>query len=206
MNDHKFLKQKGRTVLSQNIEIEFKNLLTKEEFAKLKSFFQIEDSMFVKQINHYFDTPTYSLKELSCALRIREKNCTYEMTLKQPVQEGLLETNQPLTSTEVDVMLKTGLVPDGAVNDELRRLKIALHEMVCFGSLATERAETEYRNGLIVLDYSSYLNHHDYELEYEVNHFETGEQNFLELLHSLEIPVRKTDNKIRRFYNALKKN
>ncbi|MFE8700398.1 CYTH domain-containing protein [Cytobacillus sp. FJAT-54145] len=191
--------------MSQNIEIEFKNLLTQEEFTKLKSFFQIEDSMFVKQINHYFDTPTFSLKELGCALRIREKNSTYEMTLKQPALEGLLETNQTLTSTEADVMLKTGLIPDGAVKDQLDRLNIALQEIVYFGSLSTERAETEYLNGLIVLDYSSYLNHHDYELEYEVNHFETGEKHFLELLHTLDIPVRKTDNKIRRFYHALKK-
>lgn len=62
--------------MSQNIEIEFKNLLTETEFMQLKSFLDIDNSMFIKQDNHYFDTANFTLKELGCALRIRFKKWT----------------------------------------------------------------------------------------------------------------------------------
>ena len=49
--------------MSQNIEIEFKNMLTKEEFIQKKSDFQVKSSDFVKQENDYFDTLDFALKK-----------------------------------------------------------------------------------------------------------------------------------------------
>ena len=46
------------------------------------------------------------------------------------------------------------------------------------------------------------INKEDYELEYEVTNFSTGQKIFIELLKTLNIPVRQTDNKIKRFYKA----
>ena len=80
--------------MDQHIEIEYKNLLTKQDFERLVQFFKIESNQFFTQQNHYFDTTDFRLKKSGSALRIREKNETYELTLKQPAAEGKLETNQ----------------------------------------------------------------------------------------------------------------
>lgn len=188
--------------MSQNIEIEFKNLLTEAEFTLLKEFLNIDESMFVKQDNHYFDTPQFLLKERGCALRIRAKNGKYEFTLKEPHSEGLLETNQILTAPEAKEILENLHIKDGPVKERLVSLHIPLEQLTLFGTLTTERAEKDFEDGLIVLDYSTYLNQYDYELEYEVHDYQLGKERFERLLKQLDIPQRPTDNKIRRFYQA----
>jgi len=82
--------------MRQEMEIEFKNLLTNSEYQRIKNFLQLEDPLFKKQENHYFDTNDYALKSHGAALRIREKKGTWELTLKQPRldEHGLIETNQ----------------------------------------------------------------------------------------------------------------
>ncbi|HAQ08332.1 MAG TPA: CYTH domain-containing protein [Bacillus bacterium] len=187
--------------MSQNIEIEFKNLLTKGDFEKLKTFFNIDESQFKKQINHYFDTPAFSLKQHGSALRIREKGTQFEMTLKQPAHEGLLETNQLLSSEQAKEILKSGKILDGQVKNALSDLIKEIDSLMYFGSLTTERAEFTYEEGLLVLDHSYYLNTEDYEIEYEVADAAEGFKIFSALLDELKIPVRMTDNKIKRFYS-----
>lgn len=188
--------------MSQNIEIEFKNLLTETEFTLMKNFLNMDESMFTKQDNHYFDTKNFALKEKSCALRIRHKRGKFELTLKEPLQEGLLETNQIITSADAQLMLEKGGIIDGAVKERFSQLQIEPRELTCFGTLSTNRAEKEFKGGLIVLDFSTYLNHSDYEVEYEVDDYHSGKIIFEELLSQLDIPLRPTENKVRRFYRA----
>ncbi|MGM0753477.1 MAG: CYTH domain-containing protein [Bacillota bacterium] len=186
--------------MGQEIEIEFKNLVTQNEFTRLTSHFHIKDEDFISQDNHYFDTPHYQLKDNQSALRIREKNGTYTLTLKTPLNEDLLETNQKLTKEESESLLYRGIFPDGEVKDTLVSLQIPIKSLQHFGTLSTSRAETDYKDGLLVFDKSSYLQKVDYELEYEVKERKSGEAIFLNLLKELNIPLRKTDNKIKRFY------
>lgn len=186
--------------MSQNIEIEFKNILLKEEFLLLIHHFSIKESQFFDQENHYFDTPNFSLKEQNSALRIREKNGQYEMTLKQPAKEGLLETNQLLSMEEALIALSGGGLPAGTVSEMIANMSISYAKLTYFGSLKTKRVEFTYHNGLLVLDHSSYLNKEDFEVEYEVENYREGDQVFHQLLQRFNIPVRKTDNKIKRFY------
>ncbi|MCR8849065.1 CYTH domain-containing protein [Rossellomorea sp. SC111] len=186
--------------MAQEIEIEFKNLVTEEEFTRLTSHFHINKEDFISQDNHYFDTPDYQLKEKQSALRIREKNGRYMLTLKTPLKEDLLETNQSLSKNQSDSLLREGLFPEGEVRDVLTSLSIPYGSLQHFGTLSTSRAEIPYRNGLLVFDQSSYLQKKDYELEYEVKERTSGEAIFLELLEQHKIPLRQTDNKIKRFY------
>jgi uncharacterized protein YjbK len=186
--------------MSQEIEIEFKNLLTKSEFIKIKDAFHIEDQDFILQENHYFDTPQFSLKELGAALRIRKKQDQYVMTLKEPAEIGLLETHHSLSDEEAHSMMKTGILIKGQIVERLTSLGIDVTNIVYFGSLSTLRAEKNYENGLLVLDHSRYLTVEDYELEYEAKDEGIGKQMFTTLLQELNIPVRNTKNKIRRFY------
>ncbi|MEH7390697.1 CYTH domain-containing protein [Bacillus sp. JJ1474] len=186
--------------MSQTIEIELKNILTKQEFNKLKNFFQFNDENFFTQENHYFDTKDFALKKAGCALRIRRKNNKFELTLKQPHGDGLLETNEHLTDEMAENMFNTGKIMAESIRNIIEAMEIDPNLMQYFGALTTIRAETAYRNGLIVLDHSYYLNKEDFEIEYEVSNREKGLEVFSELLLNLDIPIRKTDNKIMRFY------
>jgi len=186
--------------MSQEIEIEFKNLLTKDEFIKIKETFQLKDEQFFLQENHYFDTPEFSLKELGAALRIRKKQNQFILTLKEPAEVGLLETHQMISEETAQNMLKTGEFDGGQVTERLISLGIDKKDMTYFGTLATLRAEKNYQNGLLVIDHSRYLNKEDFELEFEVTDEQEGKRVFHDLLKELNIPIRETKNKIRRFY------
>lgn len=195
-----YIRKEGLHTMSQNIEIEFKNMVTEREFNQLQKHFHLRDSSFFRQENHYFDTPDFALKQQGCALRIREKKDGYEMTLKQPHPDGLLETNEPLKSEIAHALLRGASLHDGIIKKQLESGKIHTEKLCNFGSLVTERAETKYRNGVLVLDASTYLNVRDYEVEYEVTDRTKGETIFLQLLSELNIPVRKAKNKVKRFY------
>ena len=191
--------------MSQNIEIEFKNMLTKEEFNQLKSHFRVNSSDFVKQENHYFDTLDFSLKSNRCALRIREKKGGFEMTLKQPHPEGLLETNQILSKEQAHALIHGDQILEGDVKTQILTMGVNTDAIQYFGSLQTDRVEFPYLEGLLVLDFSSYLNVQDYEVEYEVLNRDSGESTFLNLLSELNIPIRKSKNKVKRFYEEKKR-
>lgn len=190
--------------MSQELEIEFKNILEEDEYHQLLSAFSITDEKILIQENFYFDTPEFSLKNQGAALRIREKKGTFTLTLKQPVKRGLLETHQVLTEGEAKQMLNGGNIIEGEVSSILTGLSIEPLDVTYFGSLRTKRAEVKYKNGLLVLDKSYYLNKSDFEVEYEVTDELCGKVVFRELLQQYNIPIRKTDNKIRRFYNQKK--
>ncbi|KQL36226.1 hypothetical protein AN960_16510 [Bacillus sp. FJAT-25509] len=189
--------------MAKEIEIEFKNLLTKEEFEQLKSYFQINESSFESQTNYYFETPDFAIKEHGGALRIRKKSLTsFTLTLKIKQAVGHLEINQKISETEASAMLKTYVLPEGEVKEYINEVKLNLNSLVLIGDLTTNRAEFPYENGLLVLDHSTYLNHEDFELEFEVSDENIGKQQFINLLKNLQIPRRKTLNKIRRFFNV----
>ncbi|KOP81753.1 CYTH domain-containing protein [Cytobacillus solani] len=187
--------------MSQNIEIEFKNLLTKQEFKRLVNHFRLNDTDFFTQENHYFDTPDFALKEQASALRIRKKEEKYELTLKQPYQDALLETNESIEPLAAEKIFETGKIMNETIIKLIKEMNVDPDRIQYFGSLTTKRAEVEYENGLVVIDNSFYLNIEDFELEYEVSNRKDGQKKFSALLEQLEIPVRKTENKIKRFYN-----
>ncbi|MGG3564084.1 CYTH domain-containing protein [Neobacillus rhizosphaerae] len=186
--------------MSQNIEIEFKNMLTESEYKRLLNELEIDQTQIFSQENHYFDTPRFSLKEAGSALRIRKKKHHFEMTLKQPATVGLLETNQILSEEEVTMALQSGKLPTGVIQQLIEANGIPFSKIEYFGHLLTNRVEIPYKKGLLVLDHSTYLNKEDYELEYEVEDYKEGQLIFQEFLSYHKIPERKTENKIRRFY------
>ncbi|AGT31153.1 adenylate cyclase [Geobacillus genomosp. 3] len=186
--------------MRQEIEIEFKNLLTAEEFAAVRAAFRLDDGAFRRQENHYFDTPSFALKRQAAALRIRVKEGRFTLTLKQTRADGsLLETHEPLTASEAEALL-AGAPLYGTIAVLLSEMGVDPHKVRCFGSLITERAQCSYESGLLCLDRNFYLQSEDYELEYETDNAKTGEERFLRLLESLGIPRRPAPNKIARFY------
>ncbi|WNB90593.1 CYTH domain-containing protein [Bacillus sp. NEB1478] len=186
--------------MAQEIEIEFKNILTYDEFLRLLDKFSVKKSAFTEQTNFYFDTPDFHLKAHKSALRIRLKNNSYTLTLKQQYEEHILETHQKLSEEIFTSLIKGGKLPAGEVNAVLENLHIPLNEIRHLGELTTHRAEVSYEMGLLVLDKNHYLGKIDYELEYESTDYKRGKEVFLELLQANNIPARATESKIHRFF------
>jgi uncharacterized protein YjbK len=186
--------------VSQEIEIEFKNILTYEEFLRLIYDFNIQKSAFNEQTNYYFDTDDFQLKNQKSALRIRYKNGEYTLTLKQQYDQHILETHQTIDNTHFPNVLRGNPLPEGEVTEALRKLHIETPEIKYLGELTTNRVELPYLDDLLVLDENHYLGKIDYELEYESADYNKGQQKFLELLESKKIPLRETKSKIHRFF------
>ncbi|MBM7653678.1 CYTH domain-containing protein [Neobacillus cucumis] len=187
--------------MSQNLEIEFKNMLTKAEYERILNEFHIGQDDIFTQENLYFDSPDFALKKAKSALRIRKKGTDYVMTLKTPLEIGLLETNQILTTEEADAAINHNCLPEGEIKQVIEASNISFANIIYFGSLTTKRTELPYEDGLLVLDHSIYLHQEDYELEYEVENYQEGKRNFQNLLKRFMIPERQTENKVSRFYN-----
>ncbi|WP_239256928.1 CYTH domain-containing protein [Listeria ilorinensis] len=190
----------------QELEIEFRNLITKEEYQTLTKAFKVKEADFFEQTNYYLDTDAFILKEKQSALRIRKKKDYYELTLKTPVNKGLLETTQILGEDQATSILNGAYIPVGQVRDELLKHGVHHEELVVFGSLRTIRAEKDYKKGLLVFDQNFYGDIVDYDLEYEVTDDVRGQKIFSDLLADYGITESPAPNKIERFYNKIYKN
>lgn len=189
--------------VTKEIEIEAKNLVTEQQFHLICEQFSLTASDFKTQVNYYFDTKDYSLKKKRTALRIRKKDNSFELTLKQPNEVGLLETNEPLSEEEAKLMIHEQILPNGEVNKIIQSL-INNERLYLIGELVTERAEIAYKNGTLVFDKSTYLNKTDYELEFEGEDEEEVENIFSELLQKYNIERLPAKNKIARLFDYQK--
>lgn len=189
--------------MAQEMEIEFKNLLTEQEYERLKSNLNLADIKPSTHTNHYFETKDFALKAKGVALRIREKNHQWQLTLKEPYQDGLLETHDTLSELEAMSWMAGNIVPQPLVAGQLNKLGIDFAMLKYGGALTTERIETTYQDAVVVLDKSSYNGQVDYELEVEARTKETGEKVFEEILENNDITRKETPNKIGRFYSSL---
>lgn len=183
--------------MTQEVEIEFKSMLTQEEYEELLKEYQLTDQ--VKwQANDYFDTPNFELRNQGAALRIREKKSGKVLTLKQPHHVGLLETHASITEEEAEDLFKYGIVHDEGMKQALAKFELK-GPLEHLGRLETKRAEKETSEGLLVLDESNYLEIKDYEIEFEVADETSGRIAFEKLLAEHDIPLRHAKNKIVRF-------
>lgn len=190
--------------MSEQLEIEFKNLLEEQEYKELVDYFQLQPADFFSQENFYFDTPEKTLKQHGAALRIRQFTHTAEATLKTPHETGLLETTDSLTLAEARQLLTAKQLSDlPHIAAKLATLNLTLQDFQLLGSLKTTRAEKKIPQGLLVFDQSFYNQITDYELEFEVADFEQGKTFFFHFLEEHHIPIRKTPNKVARMFLSL---
>lgn len=190
--------------MAQEIEIEFKNMLTKKEYQTLLSTYHLTAKDIKTQSNDYFDSEDFTLRDKGAALRVRQKNDKYVLTLKEPAKQGLLETHQRITEDLFEKIKESGSLPDGDVAHQVAKLGLN-NSLRHLGTLTTHRAETKTKEGLLVLDHSEYLGLEDYEIEFEVKDYEQGEVAFYNLLQKHEIEIKNAKNKIERFFIAKQK-
>ncbi|WP_188208332.1 CYTH domain-containing protein [Alkalibacillus aidingensis] len=186
----------------QEIEIEFKNLLTKQEYLRLIDQVVKSTPTPKTQVNHYFETDDFQLRQNQMALRIRQKHQAYVATLKQPHEDGLLETHDDLTEQQVKQWLRDQISLPPNISKQLARIDLDEKRLKYQGALTTHRIEEDQEQFTLVLDHSEYNQTEDFELELEVNSYEYGQEIFNHLLKQYQIPKRHTKNKIVRFFES----
>lgn len=193
--------------MSKSLEIEYKSMLTADEYKRLLHLYQIEENQFVQQTNIYFDTPDFLLKKQGMGLRIRRFETKAEATLKVPQSIGLLEITDALTLEEVNPKVRSArFVPEAKeVLAHLSALHISIEDLQLIAQLTTKRAEFMIPEGKLALDESWYSRQHDFELELEVPDGSFSEVDFKDFLQHFDLPFRKTQNKIARAVYAQQK-
>jgi len=190
--------------MSQEIEIEFKNMLTKEQYESLLLYFNVQPEQIKHQVNHYFDTETWHLKQLMSGLRIRQIGNHFECTLKEKTTDNAhLETTDLLTQEQAEQILNGAPFNTQSVVKRLEALHIPINQLKLFGSLATNRVELNYKSGKLFFDHSIYMQQNDYEVEYEAVDETTGQIIFNEFLATHQIQKNNAPKKIARFMKAL---
>ena len=188
--------------MERNLETECKVLLNSEDYETLYEYFNLNESMVIKQVNYYFDTSDLSLAKNKYNMRVRHilKNDEYIFTVKIPQEnESNLELNQEISHDEFQALIEQSKLPDGYIKERVDEFNNK--PIILLASLTTERFEFEYESGLIALDYNSYNNRHDYELEYEGKDIDTCKEIISKLLTKLDIEF--TFNKVSKRKRAI---
>ena len=115
-----------------HLEIEYKTLLTKNEYQQLLPLFS--DITATKQTNYYIDTADFSIRDAKMALRIRTFETRAELTLKIPQQVGNMEYNQFLTLEESHTLINTCVLPEGEIHTLLTQAAINLEKLKILGA------------------------------------------------------------------------
>ena len=187
--------------MNQHIEIEYKILLTKQKFNEIQQAYPQYETY--QQTNYYFSHPLFEEKKYM--LRIREKNKTYELTLKRPYQGQNVEMNVPLTLNEKNMFFQHHMI-DNEITQFLIQEGINLSSLQQLFSLTTQRYDVKLPEGILSLDESHYLGQVDYELEFEVYDANKGFTKFQEIIKKFDLHYEKNClGKVRRAMFAYQK-
>ena len=184
------------------IEKEFKNLLSKEQYDALVNDYKEVFTKDVTQTNSYYDYEGL-LHEHKMALRIRivEGKETGEITLKIP--QSSLEVLEYTEVLPVDILNaynndKQFTLPT-SLQEALEDNGITIQTVNQTALLTTHRLEGALsENEWLVLDESHYNGKVDFEMEMEVRSLELGEPVFLGILAKYNIERRQAESKIKR--------
>lgn len=156
-----------------HVETEYKLLVNKEDFEKLSALYP--NKTFIQQINTYYDTKDMQLRNMKCAMRIREKNNQFLFTLKTPVPNGHLEHECYVDKNDSDVFNEPN------IKNLLDKLGIT-EELVMITNLKTKRAVVNTGKAELCFDINEYNGFIDYEIEYEETIDHDGISEFNKIL------------------------
>lgn len=176
--------------MKTNLEIEYKTLLDKEEYDRILMFYK--NTQVVHQTNFYYQSKNKMNKKI--AARIRQIGTHFELTFKIRQEKGKLEVNFEVPSNSSEHFKRED------VQAFLRDHQFD-SEWIYIGELHTTRHTILDKYGEICIDHNKYLNHEDYELEYEVNndYEEFAFKRYLEILNQFSIKNIKAKAKLHRF-------
>lgn len=178
-----------------NKEIEFKTLITKEQYDNLLLEFGLDNNVFA-QTNHYFDTEDTKLISEQTVLRIRQKGNNFKITKKTRADVGADETHILISKEKALDILENGF------DASIIGIPYFVHKVA---ELTTYRVSTPYKNGTLFFDKSEYYGNVDYEIEYEVDDVKEGTIDFQKFLEDHEIVYKESIRKSKRAYDCVKK-
>lgn len=188
--------------MDKHVEIEYKILLNKHSFNKILETYHNQITQDYVQTNYYFTHPLFNEKHYM--LRIREKNHTYEMTLKKPHNKHLLEYNLNITQKEKEAFCQNQIIDNDIINLLKKEIDITLLSQQF--SLTTHRYDIQLDEGILSLDHNIYLKQEDHELEFEVYNEESGYQKFLAIIQPFDLHyTHNAQSKIARALKAYEK-
>ncbi|NLY97795.1 MAG: CYTH domain-containing protein, partial [Clostridiaceae bacterium] len=167
----------------KQIENELKILITENTYRHLAKLANDKGGITVVQTNYYFDTADFFMYRHKKALRIREKNQKYVLTLKAGRRkDGSYQTSDeysyPLTEDQAKDVLSGRLpllscFPDSTAKEFLPKD----NALIFRGYMTTKRTLFAPVPNLrpLEIDQNDYLGFRDYELEWE---FEKEEDRF----------------------------
>ena len=123
--------------MANNIEIEAKVLIDEKSYQKVKEHYKKYVTSQYTQTNYYIDTTDFELRNKGIGLRIREKNNKYELTLKTPLSEGLLEKTDPITQEQFLDLKDKNIFPETNIKTFIFRTS---KKDKCLGKALSSRA------------------------------------------------------------------
>lgn len=177
--------------MTKNKELEFKTIITEEQYEKLLKEFDLENNIF-SQTNYYFDTEESKLLNDHIVLRIRQKGENYKLTKKTEAKVGAEETHLFISKENALEMIEKGF--------DAKVMELPFY-VTNVARLTTLRASTPYMTGTLFLDKSIYYGHTDYEIEYEVDEIIEGQINFDNFLESHGIKYQESIRKSKRAFD-----
>lgn len=178
-----------------NIEIEAKCLISENNYKKVLDLLESRKTNVVKNTNHYIDTDSFVLKDHGIGLRIRETDI-FELTIKAPIAEGLLENKVLISKEQFDNFDKKGIFPDTSITEFIKMLNVDVNSLKIQAEMITERIEIkDFENvGTLCIDKNSYNGLVDYELELEGESMDKVKTKLKELCAKLNIPYKDNLN------------
>jgi uncharacterized protein YjbK len=188
-------------LMAKELEVSFRTLLSKNEYIKLAEMFNDKPSNL--QINYYFDTTRFTLKAAEVVLRVRKRDY-YEVTLRRKKGYNKVEITNNISEEEFEKFVTEGIIPSLEIQAEIGEL-IKGQKIVNYMSLSTFRIFFPHKHGVLAIDKCEYLGETDYELEFQASTRDLGKKDFVETVKELGIIYKKGETKIKRAYNALKR-
>lgn len=187
--------------MAKELEVSYRTLLSKSEYTRLAEMFNNKPSNL--QTNYYFDTSRFTLKAAEVVLRVRKRD-RYEVSLRRKKGYNQFEINNFITEEEFEKFVTEGVIPSLEIQAEIGEL-IKGQKIVNYMSLSTFRIFFPHKHGVLAIDKCEYLGETDYELEFQATTRDLGKKDFVETVKELGIIYKKGETKIKRAYNALKR-
>ena len=176
--------------MKQQVELELKTIVSKQQFDKLCSFYQSLE--FIEQHNYYYVTNDLS----HYAFRVRVIGKEKLFTLKNYVDGKVWEYEKTFDGKIED---------DNEIMSVLERFSIK-PPFTLYGELVTNRATFINEKAELCFDINNYNNITDYEIEYEVKKWHHYKKAFNDILAKADIQyVPSYASKYKRCLKTLKK-
>ena len=175
-----------------NLEYEERVMITQIQYSQILNEYSKYECKEVVNVNYYFDYENLQLTNSGMVLRARNINDQiFELTLKIKQENGDMEVNHPLTSTEFIDIIENEEIPDSEVLVLLKSKNIDLDRIKLITSLKTERIEIQFPEYLFVIDKNYYNDKVDFNLEVESTSKKLAKEYLNQIISKFNIENKK---------------